>query len=86
MRSDFGPHLTGSTHLTNLFKVIPKRALKRLGVRGRAGLDPGMGSLRGCGGPRDRHAHLRRLGTAQRAPEEIRLRAGQGRGGGKGSP
>jgi hypothetical protein len=35
MRSDFGPHLTGSTHLTNLFKVIPKRALKRLGVHRR---------------------------------------------------
>ena len=32
MRSDLGPHLTGSTQLTNLLKVIPQRALKRLGM------------------------------------------------------
>src|SRR5271165_4665794 len=44
-----------------------------------------MGSLHGWGGPRNRHAHLWRLSAAEGAPEEIRIRAGQGRGSGKGS-
>ena len=53
--------------------------------RGRAGVDLRLGALRRHVRPRHRHEDLRRLGAAQGAAEEVRLRAGAGRGGCEGT-
>ena len=49
--------------------------------RGGAGLDLRLGALRRHVGPHHRHEDVRRLGAAQGAAEEVRLRAGPGGGG-----
>src|SRR5262249_28174504 len=47
--------------------------------RGGAGVDAGMGTLRGDVGSGHRHAHVRRVGAAQGAAAEVRLPARPGR-------
>ena len=56
----------------------------RAGLR-RAGLDHGLGALRGHLGAHHRDAHLRGLGAAQGPAEEVRVRPRERRGGGEGA-
>ncbi len=60
-------------------KTQERAATQREGARrGRAGLHFQMGAIRRHFRPCDRDEDFRRLGAAQGAPEEIRLRAGPG--------
>ncbi len=64
---------------------LPRRGAAAVGHRPRrrrAGLDARLGALRRTERRHHRHAHVRRVGTAQGRTEEVRLRAGsRGRGG-----
>jgi len=70
-------------------RAVPRRGAPPVGTgarRGRAGVDPRLGPLRGRRRHRDRDAHLRGVGAAEATARQVRLHPGPGSAGRARSP